>query len=226
MAGQRFKNVWRIQNRGEVQWTGRKLRCVDAELVVARWEETGLAAGVGGGVFSEVDSDAEGSGDCVDGTGTHGRDRCHIQSVSCLATRFLAGRWWMRRVSGAFRNTAGFGARCRWWRFRVCLPRFIAWSTKCVLTMQSPLPMPPLRSRGRCPKGGGVGGDKRPIQRLRSAHHPSVALRQLPYFAGETAVCLQRSSSLDCPGTPLKRCRVLWLAVPRWFCAAPFVFRR
>ena len=143
MAGQRFKKVWRIQNRGEVQWTGRKLRCVDAELVVARWEETRLAAGVGGGVFSEVDSDAEGSGDCVDGTGTHGRDRCHIQSVSCLATRFLAGRWWMRRVSGAFRNTAGFGARCRWWRFRVCLPRFIAWSTKCVLTMQSPLPMPP-----------------------------------------------------------------------------------
>ena len=41
MAGQRFKKVWRIQNTGDVQWTDRKLRCFDSELVVARWEKRG-----------------------------------------------------------------------------------------------------------------------------------------------------------------------------------------
>ncbi len=37
MAGQRFKKTWLLQNTGVVPWVGRKLRCFDSELVMARW---------------------------------------------------------------------------------------------------------------------------------------------------------------------------------------------
>ena len=37
LAGQRFKKTWMLQNTGVVPWVGRKLRCVDSELVMARW---------------------------------------------------------------------------------------------------------------------------------------------------------------------------------------------
>lgn len=39
MAGQRFVKTWALQNTGTVDWRGRKLRCVDAEIVMARWEK-------------------------------------------------------------------------------------------------------------------------------------------------------------------------------------------
>lgn len=37
MAGQRFKKIWAVQNTGGVTWVGRRFRCVDSELVSARW---------------------------------------------------------------------------------------------------------------------------------------------------------------------------------------------
>jgi transcriptional regulator with XRE-family HTH domain len=37
MAGQRFVKTWAIQNTGNVEWRGRKLKCIDSELVTARW---------------------------------------------------------------------------------------------------------------------------------------------------------------------------------------------
>lgn len=37
MAGQRFKKTWAVQNTGGVPWVNRRFRCVDSELVSARW---------------------------------------------------------------------------------------------------------------------------------------------------------------------------------------------
>lgn len=37
LAGQRFKKIWALQNTGGVEWVERQLRCVDADLVSARW---------------------------------------------------------------------------------------------------------------------------------------------------------------------------------------------
>jgi len=37
MAGQRFVKTWALQNTGAVDWRGRKLQCVDGEIVMARW---------------------------------------------------------------------------------------------------------------------------------------------------------------------------------------------
>ena len=37
LAGQRFKKTWAIQNTGGVAWIGRRFRCVDSDLVSARW---------------------------------------------------------------------------------------------------------------------------------------------------------------------------------------------
>lgn len=41
LAGQRFVKTWMLQNTGTVPWVGRKLRCVDSELVSARWTTQG-----------------------------------------------------------------------------------------------------------------------------------------------------------------------------------------
>ena len=37
LAGQKFKKTWAVQNTGSVAWVGRRFRCVDSELVSARW---------------------------------------------------------------------------------------------------------------------------------------------------------------------------------------------
>ena len=37
LAGRSFVKTWMLQNTGTVPWVGRKLRCVDSELVTARW---------------------------------------------------------------------------------------------------------------------------------------------------------------------------------------------
>lgn len=42
LAGQRFVKTWMLQNTGTVPWAGRKLHCVDSELVSARWVQRGL----------------------------------------------------------------------------------------------------------------------------------------------------------------------------------------
>ena len=36
MAGQRFVKRWLLQNSGSVPWTGRVMRCMDGDIVVAR----------------------------------------------------------------------------------------------------------------------------------------------------------------------------------------------
>ena len=41
LAGQRFVKTWMLQNTGTVPWVGRKLRCVDSEVVSARWTTQG-----------------------------------------------------------------------------------------------------------------------------------------------------------------------------------------
>jgi transcriptional regulator with XRE-family HTH domain len=38
MAGQRFVKTWMLQNTGNVDWINRRLRCVDADYLMARWE--------------------------------------------------------------------------------------------------------------------------------------------------------------------------------------------
>jgi transcriptional regulator with XRE-family HTH domain len=37
LAGQTFVKTWMLQNTGNMPWVGRKLRCVDSELVTAKW---------------------------------------------------------------------------------------------------------------------------------------------------------------------------------------------